>query len=363
MRRRRRSSLRKEKAIMLTSSALVLTALTATGFYVRNLGETEEEQIVDFADLEEESVQEQVYDIYGTLKSSDYAAENEQADGVTAAGQTDGVTVAGDMADAGELDYDPSFTEVNSGNVENPGLTADGNVDGEADMAAGGAAGLASGDQSVDAAENTAGQDAASNSSTAAGQNAAVDSELTAGEADIEDGKQTAEAQLYEDEVSVAASADIFSDDEDTEAVSSLPALSFTESDALVWPIVGNVLVNYSMDKTVYFATLQQYKYSPAIVISATAGEGITAAADGKVTRIYTDPEIGTAVVMDLGDGYELTYGQLTDLTVSEGNYVSCGEIIGKVAEPTKYYSIEGTNVYFKLTKDGVPVNPLSKLG
>jgi len=164
-------------------------------------------------------------------------------------------------------------------------------------------------------------------------------------------------------EESVAVSAPAVSEAEDTETMSSLPALNFTESEALVWPIVGNVLVNYSMDRTVYFSTLQQYKYSPAIVIEAIEGEGIAAAADGKVIDIYEDPEIGTAVVMDLGDGYELTYGQLTDLTVSVGNYVTCGEIIGKVAKPTKYYSVEGTNVYFKLTKDGQPVNPMSKLG
>ena len=47
-----------------------------------------------------------------------------------------------------------------------------------------------------------------------------------------------------------------------------------------MWPIVGDVLVNYSMDKTVYFPTLQQYKYNPAIVIAANKGDSITAAAD-----------------------------------------------------------------------------------
>ena len=37
--------------------------------------------------------------------------------------------------------------------------------------------------------------------------------------------------------------------------------------------------------------------------------------------------------------------------------------MIGHVAEPTKYYSVEGSNVYFKLTKDGEAVNPLDYLG
>ena len=116
------------------------------------------------------------------------------------------------------------------------------------------------------------------------------------------------------------------------------------------------------MDKTVYFATLEQYKYNPAIIISAVEGEDITAAADGRVTAIYQDPQIGTAVVMDLGDGYELTCAQLKDLTVEEGDYVDCGTVIGKVAAPTKYFSVEGCNVYFKLTLNGQPVNPLNML-
>ena len=42
---------------------------------------------------------------------------------------------------------------------------------------------------------------------------------------------------------------------------------------------------------------------------------------------------------------------------------VVTGDPIGKVAAPTMYYSVEGTNVYFKLTKDGVPVDPMSRLG
>ncbi len=88
----------------------------------------------------------------------------------------------------------------------------------------------------------------------------------------------------------------------------------------------------------------------------------ITAAASGKVTAVFEDCEIGNAVTMELGNGYEVTYGQLTNILVSEGSYVSKGDVIAEVASPTKYYSVEGTNVYFKLTKDGVPVNPMSKL-
>ena len=140
------------------------------------------------------------------------------------------------------------------------------------------------------------------------------------------------------------------------------PTVSFASTQELQWPVAGKVLMDYSMDSTVYFATLDQYKYNPAIVIEAHEGDLITAAAAGKVTGVYEDREIGKAVTMDLGNGYEVTYGQLDNILVSEGSYVAKGDVIAQVASPTKYYSVEGTNVYFKLTKDGVPVNPMSKL-
>ena len=140
------------------------------------------------------------------------------------------------------------------------------------------------------------------------------------------------------------------------------PALTFGDSDTLVWPVVGNILVNYSMDKTVYFPTLQQYKYNPAIIIQANQGDLITAASAGKVISVFTDPKIGNGVTMELGGGYEATYGQLSNILVSEGSYVAAGDVIAEVGAPTKYFSVEGTNVYFKLTKNGEPINPMAKL-
>ena len=138
--------------------------------------------------------------------------------------------------------------------------------------------------------------------------------------------------------------------------------LTFSPQEGLVWPIVGKVLINYSMDKTVYFPTLDQYKYNPAIMIQANEGETITAAADGKVSRIYNDPQLGNCVQVELGDGYELTYGQLGNIDLKEGDYMEVGDVIGTVAAPTKYFSVEGTNVYFKLTLNGEPVDPLNTM-
>ena len=143
----------------------------------------------------------------------------------------------------------------------------------------------------------------------------------------------------------------------------SSEVLSFSVNDILDWPIEGNVILNYSMDQSVYFATLDQYKYNPAIIISGNVGDEVRAAAKGKVTSIKEDSKTGVTVTMDLGNGYEMICGQLDGLRVSEGDTVHRGELIGYVAEPSKYYVVEGPNVYFQLLKDGEPVNPLEYMG
>lgn len=246
-----------------------------------------------------------------------YVVDLSQIENSTAAGMADESEVkvtqnaASELVTSDDLDYDPYFQETNSDNVENP-------------------------DQS---------------------ESESMSDGVEEARADIQGADVI--GSVIEDEAEA-----IILEDAGTPAISTAmqPTLSFSDSDTLVWPVVGNVLVNYSMDKTIYFPTLDQYKYNPAIIIQANEGDLITAAAAGKVTSVFYDAEIGNAVTMDLGNGYEVTYGQLEGILVSEGSYVSMGDIIAQVAAPTKYYSVEGTNVYFKLTKDGVPVNPMTRL-
>lgn len=168
----------------------------------------------------------------------------------------------------------------------------------------------------------------------------------------------TGDAEVAETEIEAideeALSVPTMADNKSEEAV-----LHFNGEDGLSWPVIGNVIMDYSMDERIYFATLNEYKYYSAVAISAEEGAPVSAAAVGRVTKTGINEEIGQYVVMDLGDGYEATYGQLTELTVEQGDRVSKGQIIGYVAAPTKYYSIEGTNVYFKLEQNGTSVDPV----
>ena len=169
----------------------------------------------------------------------------------------------------------------------------------------------------------------------------------------------TGDAEVAETEIvdidEEALSVPTMADNKSDEAA----VLHFNGEDGLSWPVIGNVIMNYSMEERIYFATLNEYNYYPAVAISAEEVAPVSAAAVGKVTKTGINEEIGQYVIMDLGDGYEATYGQLTELTVEQGDKVSKGQIIGYVAAPTKYYSIEGTNLYFKLEQNGTSVNPV----
>lgn len=136
--------------------------------------------------------------------------------------------------------------------------------------------------------------------------------------------------------------------------------LSFAEDSKILWPVDGDVILNYSMDKSIYFSTLNQYKYHPAIVISAPVGSEVQCAAKGEVKEISVNEETGTTLTMDLGGKYEAVYGQLKEVAVEEGDIVEAGELLGYVSEPTKYYTLEGSNLYFQLLKNGEPVNPMN---
>lgn len=304
MRRNRRKGLAKERFLMVASAVLVLGSLTATGLWLGRDGKNkDEEYVVDLSAIEN--------------GSTGRAGENE---GTLAESVRQEIST-------NDLDYDPYFQETNSQKVENPD---------ESDSAS-----MSDGAMSEDG-------DRKADEKGGAGQGAAVENE-------------SAEAKSGENETGEQPEEEA---GEGTPALSTAmqPALTFSDSDTLIWPVVGNILVNYSMDKTVYFPTLQQYKYNPAIIIQANQGDLITAASAGKVISVFSDPQIGNGITMELGGGYEVTYGQLTNILVSEGSYVATGDVIAEVAAPTKYFSVEGTNAYFKLTKDGEPVNPMTKL-
>lgn len=292
IRRNRKNNLKRERIIMLTSSAFVLAALTMTGIYFKdqNAESQDDGYTIDFAALED-SADDKVNEI----------AQSQWEDAE--------LTAQGDSTD------DAVGTQV---------AQADTNVQGDAtrDMLNDIAMNIGEGESSLQ-------------------EDASLEGEVsaTAGNSAIAITGEDAEVEASSGQVEVART------------------LHYSEEDGLVRPISGDILMHYSMDASIYFATLDQYKYNPATIFTAEEGASVTACAEGKVKDIYSNAELGNIVVLDLGDGYLATYGQLKNIKVEEGEYVKAGDVLGSVAAPTKYYSIEGTNLYFQMAKDGVAVN------
>lgn len=165
------------------------------------------------------------------------------------------------------------------------------------------------------------------------------------------------EEEKEEDEDESKESEEENSDDVSTAGPAS--ELWFGEESILNWPASGAILISYSMDQTVYFSTLEQYKYNPALIVGGEIGESIVAAAPGIVTNVEQNAQTGLTVTLDMGNGYSAVYGQLKEVPVQIGDYVDTGATVGYLSEPTKYYSVEGPNLYFEILKDEVPVNPL----
>ncbi len=136
--------------------------------------------------------------------------------------------------------------------------------------------------------------------------------------------------------------------------------LSFDGS-RVEWPMESHfeVIIPYSMENLVYFETLDQYKLNEAMIIQAELGTPVYAIAPGKITNKYWDEKTGWTYEMDMGGGFKSYYGQLEDLQKETEIYVAEGDILGYIANPTKYFAKEGTNLYFAMTKDNTPIYPL----
>lgn len=296
----RKQNIRKERIIMIASSAFVMAALTMTGVYMKENSANNQDNgySIDFTEMESQAQNQ----------SQEIGDQNNGAGAQTNVVGPQSNSLLPEMSED-DLDYTP-MEEAGSNLVEIPGLT-DGAIS-EAEV---------TGDEQLAMIEEQKAEDNQ--------QEDSVQEENTATEQPTQEEQKPAGRKL-----------------------------GFSAEQGLIRPVSGEVLIPYSMDHTVYFTTLDQYKYNPATVYSVAEGTQVAACAEAQVTAIFNNEEIGQAVTLDLGNGYQAVYGQLQALNVAEGDYVEPGQIIGTVATPTIYYSLEGSNLYFLLEQDGEALDP-----
>ena len=204
--------------------------------------------------------------------------------------------------------------------------------------------------------------DAASEEATAKDDVVSIDDKALTADADSKDTEKIGSSDLAKAETTKEQETAKADDTKETLNANAnakdASATGFTKNSKLSWPVTGSVVLPYSMDTTVYYKTLDTYKCNPGMLITAEVGTPVYAAYAGTVTKIEQSAEYGTLVHMDLGNGYEAQYGQLADVSVSEGQTVAAGAAIGSVAKPTDMYQLEGANLFFSLSEEGQTVNP-----
>lgn len=99
------------------------------------------------------------------------------------------------------------------------------------------------------------------------------------------------------------------------------------------------------------------WRFHSGVDLSASSGTPIVASRSGLVTVATYDWSAGYYVTVDHLDGFETKYLHMTHYIVSEGEYVSAGQVIGYVGSTG---TSTGAHLHFGVYKDGKSVNPAS---
>ena len=130
------------------------------------------------------------------------------------------------------------------------------------------------------------------------------------------------------------------------------------------WPVEGTVIAGFSVEALAYSETMGDWRTHEGLDIAAELGTRVLAAANGTVSAIYEDDLMGTVVEIDHGQGGLMSrYANLAAApTVSVGDAVTTGAVIGAVGETAAAESGRQAHLHYALLKEGYPVDPADYL-
>ena len=125
--------------------------------------------------------------------------------------------------------------------------------------------------------------------------------------------------------------------------------VSYSESARdFTWPLDGAII-----DR---FGTVGRGVHNDGVNIAASGGTPVRASYDGEVAFVGTGlKSFGNLVLIKHGDGWITAYAHLGDVSVSEGERIRRGGVLGTVGQSGK---VESPQLHFELRKSRTPVNP-----
>lgn len=112
-------------------------------------------------------------------------------------------------------------------------------------------------------------------------------------------------------------------------------------------PVKGSISASYG---EVYSGNMLS-----GILITCPEGSQVLCAADGAVVDLGTDDNYGKFVIIQHDQGYKTTYAFLNSVSVTIGNEVKQGDVIGTVSASTTFTS---PTIYFQIDQSGIALDP-----
>jgi len=127
---------------------------------------------------------------------------------------------------------------------------------------------------------------------------------------------------------------------------------SILDSTPSVWPVSGWVTSEFGSRKSPFGGEREFHK---AIDIATRFGKPIQVPADGIVTEVAYQNDVGQMIRIDHGHGISTFYGHLSKAVVRAGEGVRRGNRIGYVGNTGRS---TGAHLHYAVILNGVPVNP-----
>lgn len=122
-------------------------------------------------------------------------------------------------------------------------------------------------------------------------------------------------------------------------------------------PLEGNVTRRFG--QAIYHGMLRPAHPLPGVAIAAEAGTAVGAANAGRVAFTGELPIRGNTVVLEHGGGVTSIYAHLAEITVSEGESLGRGQLLGRAGSTG---AAPGAQVRWEMHVAGIPTNPLEWL-
>ena len=121
-----------------------------------------------------------------------------------------------------------------------------------------------------------------------------------------------------------------------------------------IWPVRKRINSPYGMR-----VSSGRKEFHSGIDIGAPTGTNIVAAESGRVSYSGYMRGYGNVIILSHNEGYSTVYAHNSVNSVKKGQYVTKGNIIGKVGRTG---NATGSHLHFEVRLNGKPVNPLAYL-